>query len=140
MGMVHAEITLRNAADCVKAKEGLICEKEVRSMTVTAVVDTGAGSLVINEEQRQKLGLGIGEERKAKLADGRQVPCRLTEAVEVYWKDRHWPCAAIVVPGAKSVLLGAIPLEGMDLMVNPKTQELVGVHGDSMEHMLLKAG
>jgi hypothetical protein len=30
-----------------------------------------------------------------------------------------------------------IPLEGMDLMINPKTQELVGVHGDVVELMLL---
>jgi hypothetical protein len=36
----------------------------------------------------------------------------------------------MVVPGAKKILLGAIPLEGLDLMVNPVTQELVGAHGD----------
>ena len=50
MGMVHAEITLKNAADWVNAKTGLIEEQEVRSITVTAVVDTGAASLVINKE------------------------------------------------------------------------------------------
>ena len=133
MGTVHAEITLRNATDWANAKTGLIREDEVRSVTVTAVVDTGAASLIINEDLCQKLGLGITEERSAKMADGRRVPCKLTEAVDVYWKDRHWPCAAVVVPGAESVLLGVIPLEGMDLMINPKTQELEGVHGDTVE-------
>jgi len=34
------------------------------------------------------------------------------------------------VPNANNVLLGAIPLEDMDLIVNPKKLELVGAHGD----------
>ena len=133
MGTVHAEITLRNVLDEGQVRKGLIREDEVRSVTVTAVVDTGAASLIINEELCQKLGLGITEERSAKMADGRRVACKLTEAVDVHWKDRHWPCAAVVVPGAESVLLGVIPLEGMDLMINPKTQKLEGVHGDTVE-------
>jgi len=136
MGMIQTEITLRNAADESKAREGLIREQEIRSITITAVVDTGAASLVISENLREKLGLRIVEERSVKLADGRRTACKLTEAVEVHWKDRHWPCAAVVIPNAETVLLGAIPLEGMDLMINPKTQELVGVHGDTVEYMV----
>ena len=136
MGMIQTEITLRNAANESKAREGLIREQEIRSITVTAVVDTGAASLVISENLREKLGLRIVEERSVKLADGRRTACKLTEAVEVHWKDRHWPCAAVVIPNAETVLLGAIPLEGMDLMINPKTQELVGVHGDTVEYMV----
>jgi len=136
MGMIQTEITLRNAADENKASEGLIREQEIRSITVTAAVDTGAASLVISENLREKLGLRIVEERSVKLADGRRTACKLTEAVEVHWKDRHWPCAAVVIPNAETVLLGAIPLEGMDLMINSKTQELVGVHGDTVEYMV----
>ena len=137
MGMIQTEITLKNATDESKAREGLIREQEIRSITLTAVVDTGAASLVISEELREKLGLCIVEERSVKLADGRQTACKLTETVEVHWKNRHWPCAAMVIPNAETVLLGAIPLEGMDLMINPKTQELVGVHGDTVEYMVL---
>ena len=40
MGMVYAEITLKNALDVGKARDGLIPEQEVRFLTVTAVVDT----------------------------------------------------------------------------------------------------
>jgi len=136
MGMIQTEITLKNAFDEGKVSEGLIKENEIRAITVTAVVDTGAASLVISEELREKLGLRIMEERSVKLADGRRTACKLTEAVEVHWKDRHWPCAAVVIPNAETVFLGAIPLEGMDLMINPKTQELVGVHGDTVEYMV----
>ena len=137
MGTVNAEITIKNAFDERRAKEGLIGKQDVRSMTANAVVDTGAASIVINEDQCQKLGLHVMEERKAKMADGRSVVCKLTDAVEVHWKDRYWVCPALVVPGAQSVLLGVIPLEGMDLIVNTKTQELVGAHGDTVELMLL---
>jgi len=137
MGTVHAEITIKNAADVVNVKRGLIREEEVRSIVVTAVVDTGAASLVISEKQRQILGLGIVEERKARVADGRWVFCQLTEAVEVSWKDRQASCNAMVIPSAEAVLLGAIPLEWMDLIVNPGKQELVGAHGDTPEYLAL---
>ena len=136
MGAV-AEIILENAADSAICKRGTIKGQEVRSVTVTAVVDTGAASLVINEQLCQTLGLGIIEERKARVADGRWVFCKITEAVEVHWKDRQTACSAIVIPGAENVLLGAIPLEGMDLMVNPVKQELAGVHGDEVEFLVL---
>jgi len=48
-------------------------------------------------------------------------------------------CEAMVIPGAESVLLGAIALEGMDLMVNPIDRELVGVHGKTEEYLALQA-
>ena len=139
MGTVHAEITLKNAADEVRLREGRLKEQEVRAVTVNAVVDTGAATLVINEELRQKLGLIIVEERSVRLADGGRTDCKLTEPVDICWKDRHWVCTAAVLSNAESVLLGLIPLEGMDLMVCPKTQELVGVHGDVIEFMVLCA-
>ena len=43
----------------------------------------------------------------------------------------------MVIPGAQEVLFGALALEGMDLMVNPVTQEVVGVHGEDEEHYAL---
>jgi len=137
MGTVHAEITLKNAFDAGKALEGMIGKEDVRSLTVTAVVDTGAASLVINEEQCQKLGLRIQLERSARVADGRRVVCKVTEPVEVHWKNRRTSCEAMVIPGAETTLLGAIALEGMDLMVNPVALELVGVHGETEEYMAL---
>ena len=130
MGMVKTEITLKNARDEGNAQDGLIKTEAVRSVTVTAVADTGAMYPVINEDLCQKLGLAYGEERIVHIADGQSIRCKTTEAVDVYWKDRNFPCPAVVIPGSKYVLLGAIALEGMDLIVNPVTQEVVGAHGD----------
>ena len=50
--------------------------------------------------------------------------------MEVIWKDRFSTDNAAIIPGSDITLLGVIPLEAMDLMVNPVTQELVGAHGD----------
>jgi len=133
MGTTYAEITIKNSYDAGKAREGLIEEHEVRSVTVQAVVDTGTMSLVINEELQQKLGLKVLKIKSALVANGQRVACNETEPVEISWKDRGSSLNAVVIPGAKTVLLGAIPLEDMDLMVNPVTQELVGAHGDSVE-------
>jgi len=137
MGTVHAEVTLMNAFDERKAREGLIRDDEIRMVTITAVVDTGAASLVINEELSQKLGLRIERERSARVADGRRVFCKVTEPVKVHWKNRWTSCEAMVIPGAETVLLGAIALEGMDLMVNPVALELAGAHGETEEYMAL---
>ena len=135
MGTVHAEITLKNSSDKDELIKGRLKEEEVRSVTVNAVVDTGAATIVINEELRQSLGLVVTEERSVKLADGGRALCKITRPVDIYWKDRYWACPAVVLPEAESVLLGVIPLEGMDLMINPKTGELTGVHGDVVEYM-----
>jgi clan AA aspartic protease len=136
MGTVYEEITLKNAVDVGSVKRGYIKGPDIRETTVRAVVDTGAITLVINEGVRQKLGLGIESKREATLANNQKELCPLTEPVEVHWKDRMTSCQALVVPGNKEVLLGAIPLEGMDLMVNPVGRELIGAHGDKPVYML----
>ena len=137
MGIVHAEITLKNMFDGASAQRGNIKPGDIRTATVTAVVDTGSMNLVITEELRQKLGLEIKGEKTAHIANGQRITCKVTEAVEVQWKNRDMVVPALVIPGAEQVLLGAIPLEGMDLMVNPTTQELAGIHGDKVEYLVL---
>ena len=116
------------------ARGGYIREDEIRSFTVTAVVDTGAMNLFIPEELRKKLGLAIKGEKIATIANGQKVRCKVTDAVEILWKDRDFIVPAMVIPGSEKVLLGAIALEGLDLMVNPVSQELIGIHGDDVEY------
>jgi clan AA aspartic protease len=94
-------------------------------------------SLVITEKICQKLGLEVMGEKIVTTANGQRVSSKVTEAVDVQWKNRNWAVQALVVPGVEKILLDAIPLEGLDLMVNPVTQELVGVHGDDIEYMVL---
>jgi clan AA aspartic protease len=136
MGIVYTEITLKNTADLVRVKDGYIKEKEIRQTTVKAMVDTGAGTIVINESIRQKLGLDIEGLRNASFGNGTKEVCKVTEPVKIIWNERSCNCSALVVPGTDEVLLGAIPLEDMDLMVNPAKLELVGAHGDEIVCMV----
>ncbi|MDR1446774.1 MAG: aspartyl protease family protein [Treponema sp.] len=137
MGEVRTEITLVNAGDAVKARDGIIPETEVRRLTVNAVVDTGAWTLVINEATREKLGLRVVVETgETTVAGGGTVPSQVTEPVTIYWKNRRTSCEAVILPGEEDVLLGAIPLEGMDLTINPLKREVVGAHGDKMRSVV----
>jgi clan AA aspartic protease len=133
MSVVYTELTLTNEIDAAFAKRGIMKEDEVRQVAVRAIVDTGAWTLVINEETREKLGLrdtGVGE---ATLADGKKGVFPMAGPLEIRWKNRRFTCDALVLPNAPDILLGAIPLEGMDLTINPK-RELIGVHGDKEMH------
>ena len=136
MGLVHAEITLKNAGDVINKRRGLLKEPEIRQTIVRAVVDTGAMTLVINEQLRRQLGLGIVGAKVATLANNVKERVQIAEAVDVHWKNRFMTCQPWVVNSGR-ILLGAIPLENMDLIVDPARQELVGAHGDEEVGLLL---
>jgi clan AA aspartic protease len=136
MGEVRAEITLVNIGDQNDARRGYIPQDQVRQVTVNAVVDTGAWTLVINEKTREKLGLLVKKPSETTVAGGGTVPSGITEYVEVRWRDRETSCEAVVLPGEEDVLIGAYPLEGLDLMVHPRTQEVIGAHGDKVRNVV----
>jgi clan AA aspartic protease len=135
MGQIIEEITLVNTSDEVRVEDGV--RTDVRQLTVDAMVDTGALSLVINEETRQKLGLKVERTKRARLANGTTTECGVTEPVHVHWKKRQTACPALVIPNAGQTLLGAIPLEGLDLIVDPVHLQLTGAHGDEPIEIVL---
>ena len=136
MGTVFAEITLKNVGDLFRVKDGLLDEKNVREAIVNAMVDTGAWTLVISEAVREKLGLEVRGKDWATLANGATEIVKKVDPVEVRWKNRTMTCQPILISGTDEVLLGAIPLEDMDLVVDPKNQELTGRHGDKIMRRL----
>jgi len=131
--VTDTDITLKNGGDVTNVKRGLIKADEVRQMTVKAIVDTGAWTIVINEETRARLGLDDAGYGEATLADGQQGEYPMAGPLEVWWEKRRFNCDALVIPNAPDILLGAFVLEGMDLTINPK-RGLVGVHGDIVLH------
>jgi clan AA aspartic protease len=130
MGHVDVQITLKNAYDVGFHGRGIITEPEVRQATVQAMVDTGATYLVINRKLLQKLGLNTSGERRVSFANSAGAVCKMTEPIEIHWEDRFITMPALLVDDAEEILLGVYPLEGMDLMVDPVNQKLVGAHGD----------
>jgi len=119
-----------NGADHVRVDCGLL--DKGRSVTLNAMPDTGTWMLIINEEIRQQLGLATVDHAEVTLADGITKLNDITEGVEVRWKDRLTIQQAVVIPGAKEVLLGALALEAMDLCVDPVDHCLTGRHGDKV--------
>jgi clan AA aspartic protease len=135
MGTVYAELTLRNTEDITLAKQGYLKSENIRTVTVTAIVDTGSYSLMIDEQTMQKLGLEKTGEQRIRIANGERIACPVTTPVEINWKDRQSVMRVIAVPGLPHILLGLLPLEEMDLIVHPNNHELVGAHGDMIEYM-----
>jgi clan AA aspartic protease len=136
MGFVYTEVTLKNAGDSIRF--GNNSEPEIRKKTVQALVDTGCFTLVISEELRRELGLELREERRVTLVNRTTEMCKYTEAVEIHWKNRSAVMRALVLPGAENVLLGALPLEEMDLIVDTVRQELTGAHGDEWAGFVMR--
>ena len=129
MGLIYAEITLANGHDYYLSKQGQLPKEEVKQVTVKALVDSGAYMLVINESVKRQLDLSVYENRKTKLADGSIATCEIVGPVDIFFKNRATTCRAIVFPGDVEVLLGTIPLEDMDVLIDLKNNELI-VHPD----------
>jgi clan AA aspartic protease len=140
MGSVHAEIRLVNAGDRIRLRDGLIAEQAIRHTKVMALVDTGTMTLVINEAIRQELGLVMENSQNVILADGSEQVYPVTEPVYIFWENRVTSCRPLVIPTARSVLLGVIPLEDMDLLVDPVRQELAGAHGEKSLMLVCQVG
>lgn len=125
MGLVYATIDLINAVDVVNAKKHIIGEEEVKRTSVTMLVDSGAYMLCINENIQAYLQLPLKRREKCQIADGRWVECDVVGPVDVEFENRSATCNAFVLPGDTEPLLGAIPLEELDVIIHAARQELI---------------
>jgi clan AA aspartic protease len=125
MGQVFAYIELLNGNDVALAQNNIIGEDEIRRISIRPQVDTGADFLCINENIQEVLKLPFVKFKNVELADGQIVKCEVVGPVEVKFENEDCNCRAIVLPGDSAPLLGLIPLESMDVIIDPKRQELV---------------
>lgn len=125
MGLDYADIELINAGDIEMARRHIIGEDEIKRMHINALVDTGSHMLCINETIQEQLQFPVVEKRKAQLANSSVLECDVVSMVELKFKNRRTICNAMVLPGDSEPLLGAIPLEDMDVLIHPLRQELI---------------
>ena len=125
MGKVFADIDLINASDIDMARAFKIGEEEIRRIRVRSLVDTGAYQLCINEVLADQLGLRIIEKRTVRFADGSTKKLNTVGPIELHFETRKTITQALVLPGEEEVLLGSIPLEGMDVLVDPLRERLI---------------
>ena len=125
MGLVYAEIDLISIDDIVLSRRGFLDKDKIKQVTINALVDSGAYMLTINENVRAQLDLPLIEKQFGRLADETLLELDVVGPVEVRFENRRTTVDAIVLPGNTEVLLGSIPMEDMDILVDPKQQKLV---------------
>ncbi len=109
MGLVYAELTLRNPVD-----------PSLSPMTITALADTGAPHLCIPRHVALQLKLEERERREVTLADGTKQLIPYVGPIEVRFQNRSCYVGAMVL--GDEALLGAIPMEDLDLIIHPATR------------------
>ena len=125
MGLVYADIEIINGMELEMARRGFIDKDEVKRMHLNLLVDTGSYMLAINENIQEIMQFPVVESKRAQLANGDVILCEVVSGVELRFKNRRSYCSAMVLPGNSEPLLGAIPLEEMDVLIHPLRQELI---------------
>ncbi len=111
MGLVYTKILLRNPR-----------LPDLESVTVDSLVDTGAVHLCIPEHIMLQLKLTELNKKEVILADGGKKLIPYVGPIEIRFKNRIGFAGALVM--GNQVLLGAIPMEDMDLVVIPNTRTI----------------
>jgi clan AA aspartic protease len=111
MGLVNGNLLLRNPR-----------LPDLDPVDVLALVDSGATHLIIPEHVRLQLQLGEVDSKEVTLADGSKKLVPYVGPIELHFKNRVGFSGALVM--GDQVLLGAIPMEDMDLIIIPKTRTL----------------
>ena len=137
MGMVYADIELINSSDMEMARRHIIGTDEIKRMQLNMSVDSGAYMMAINETIQSQLELPFVEKRKVQVADSRVIEYEVVGPVFVKFKNRTAVCNAFVLPGDSEPLLGAIPMEEMDVLIHPQRQELI-VNPEHPNYAVLK--
>ena len=111
MGLIYSEIELANAR-----------QDDLLPMNVTALVDSGALHLCIPEHVANQLELPELDRREVTVASGERLLVPYVGPVKVRFQNRQCLVGALVM--GEQTLLGAIPMEDMDLVISPARLQL----------------
>ena len=136
MGKVLVPAKIENLSDFTKVEEGLLPPDRIRSVEVSdALVDTGATFLSLPKGLIACLGLRPYQTRTARTTNGlRKVV--LFSSVRLIVQGRECRVSVAELPDDCPVLIGQIPLEDLDFVVDPARQRLVGNPDHGGEQMI----
>ena len=132
------KIRLTNSYDEESVFRGHLAPEGVRSLEIEALVDTGATMLMLPAEVVAALGLREGGRRKVRYANGDVAEVPWVSGVKLTILGREMVATALVERAGTTALIGQIPLEELDLLVDPKSRKL-HVNPASPEAPLLDA-
>ncbi len=111
MGLIYAEIQLSNPV-----------LPELNAIKINALVDSGALHLCIPKHLALQLKLDPGEQREVILADGSRQLIPYAGPIKVNFANRMAFVGGMIM--GDEVLLGAIPMEDLDVIIHPATRSL----------------
>ncbi len=136
MGKVIVTAKIENQEDLFAVQRGKLSADKVRSVEVSdALVDTGANMLGMPKRLIAQLGLLPFRTRTVRTPGG-MATLPLYHVVQVTIQDRECHCDVMELPDNCPVLIGQIPLEQLDFVVDPMNQRLIGNPEHGGEHML----
>jgi len=112
MGLTYAKIKLNNAR-----------KPELKPVEISALVDSGALFMSITETIAMQLQLKELEKRSVKIADGSIHMVPFVGPLRIDFENRFCFTGAMVL--GDEPLLGAVPIEEMDVILHPATRKLM---------------
>jgi len=135
MGRVLTEARIENLKDLWAVEQGLRTADEARSVVVTdALVDTGATLLSLPTALIQRLGLAKVATKRVRSSLG-SGEASMHEAVRLTIQGRRCTMDVMEVPDGVPVLIGQLPLEHLDFVVDLRNQVLIGNPAHGGEHV-----
>jgi predicted aspartyl protease len=135
IGRGLTEVTVENMEDLWAVKRGLLSADKVRRVTVNdALVDTGATMLSLPTRLIEQLGLERTASKRVITSTG-EAEGNLCSAVRLTILDRSCIMQVMEVPDTVPVLVGQLPLEHLDLVVDPRSRTLTGNPAHGGEHV-----
>lgn len=123
MGKVIVKIKLTNYPDLVLQKFRNRRAKP-RAVEVEALVDTGATRLYLKPSVIKKLGLARTDTVRSQTTNGEAIRYKY-EPVQLELMGRKENFDVIEVPESVPNLLGQVPLEVLDLVVDSRRKKLI---------------
>ena len=139
MGRGTTEIKVESLKDLFAVEQGLIPPVQVRCITIPdALVDTGATFFSLPTRLIQALGLSKAFTKRIMTSKG-PAEAAVYQAVKLTIQDRSCTQDVMEVPDSVPALIGQLPLEALDFVVDPLRQRVIGnpAHGGEQVYDLL---
>jgi predicted aspartyl protease len=131
MGRVVVSAKIQNVYDLYDVKRGQLPEEKARRLELNdALVDTVASTLSLPKHLIEQLGLQPSGTQRARTSAGTAIMNKYS-VVRLTLLDRDWVGDVVELSDDCPVLIGQMPLEALDLVVDMGNHRLIGnpTHG-----------
>ncbi len=136
MGKALVAVKIENLEDLYREKQGQIPTEQVRAVDIAdALVDTGATGLLMPRKLIAQRGLQPLRNRQARTIAG-DIALPIYRAVRLTIQGRDCISDVAEIDDTFSVVVGQVPLELLDFVVDPRRQRLIGNPEHGGEHMI----